>query len=511
MASLFIFWASIASANNLIVSGVRLVGKDEGNDTIDIQFDIAWDHSWRDPGAPSSIANWDATWLFAKYATFSAGTWSDWSHCTLLNSGSTAAAGATITFAETSSVYKGAFVYRSSSGSGSVNFLDNEFRWDYGADGIADTDKVRVQLFGVEMVYISESSFYLGDADQDQVNGFYEGLTSNPFHITSEGAISIGNTTGSLYYDADNANAGDQSGPVGANFPKGYAAFYVMKYEISQRQYTEFLNSLTVTQSANRVDGALHYNSYRNYIKKTSDGYYGVDANNNAGSATSATRSNLNEITDGEWIVCNYLSWMDLSAFADWAALRPMSELEFEKCARGPTAVEDDEYAWGSSTLESSTSALTDAAQVSEVPNQGNLNYVSVFPNGPFRTGSYADSTSTRTNAGSSFYGVMELSGNVWERVVTSGESSGRAFSASHGDGILTTTASYEGNATNTDWPGIDATPARGVTGATGSGFRGGSWNDTASTARIADRNNAAEISTTRDEAYGGRLVRSAP
>ena len=30
-----------------------------------------------------------------------------------------------------------------------------------------------------------------------------------------------------------------------------------------------------------------------------------------------------------------YISWPDLLAYADWAALRPITELEYEKAARG--------------------------------------------------------------------------------------------------------------------------------------------------------------------------------
>jgi len=56
--------------------------------------------------------------------------------------------------------------------------------------------------------------------------------------------------------------------------------------------------------------------------------------------------------------------------------------------------------------------------------------------------------------------------------------SAGRQFEGCHGDGVLSTVAGYEGNATCPDWPGIHATTANGVTGATGSGFRGGAFDD---------------------------------
>jgi hypothetical protein len=106
----------------------------------------------------------------------------------------------------------------------------------------------------------------------------------------------------------------------------------------------------------------------------------------------------------------------------------------------------------------------------------------------------------------------MDISGNLWERVVTVGNSTGRSFTGTHGDGALTTTTSYEGNATNTDWPGIDGTAARGVTGAAGSGYRGGAWNDTTvGRLSISDRTNAAVTSASRTSDFGFRAVRFAP
>jgi formylglycine-generating enzyme required for sulfatase activity len=42
----------------------------------------------------------------------------------------------------------------------------------------------------------------------------------------------------------------------------------------------------------------------------------------------------------------NILSWFDVAAYLDWAALRPMTELEFEKVCRGPENRIAGEYAW---------------------------------------------------------------------------------------------------------------------------------------------------------------------
>jgi hypothetical protein len=104
-----------------------------------------------------------------------------------------------------------------------------------------------------------------------------------------------------------------------------------------------------------------------------------------------------------------------------------------------------------------------------------------------------------RVNSGGGFYGVMELSGNVWERAVTVGNSTGRAFEGRyHGNGVLDSS----GNPNVTSWPG---------TNANGAGFRGGGWFNFATSARLSDRVFAAYTSTGRANSDGGRGVRSAP
>ena len=105
----------------------------------------------------------------------------------------------------------------------------------------------------------------------------------------------------------------------------------------------------------------------------------------------------------------------------------------------------------------------------------------------------------------------MELSGNNFERVVTLGNKTGRSFTGTHGDGELSTTDGFQGNATNKDWPGINDRSSLGVTGARGSGLRGGGWKDPATLLRLADRTSAAASDDQRANHYGFRCVRTAP
>ena len=509
----------VSFANNIVVENVSLVDKDTDANTYNIQFDVAWDNSWFAPGAPSATANWDAAWVFAKYSFYSAGTgtWSDWAHCKLSTSDADhyAPTGSTIKTGVTGSYGMGVFIYRASSGSGSVDWNGAKIRWVYGTD-VPDDATVSVKVFAIEMVYIPTCNFYVGDGT-NRTGGsnshFFDAadatdprdpvlITSTPPYISS---VNDGTgTAGDITWVNESTYAGNlpvERTQLGANYPTGYNAFYIMKYEISQRQYCEFLNTLTSTQADNRW-ATGNFNSLRYFIKKASNGKFGCDANNNAGADGSADYTKLNESNDGEWIACNWLSWADGAAYADWAALRPFTELEVEKAARGGQTVYAFEYAWGDDTLETATSSLTKADTTSEVPNQGNLNYTSCSPNGPFRCGSYADATSTRANAGAGYYGALDLSGNLWERpVCVMASQTGTTvstFEGTHGDGSLSST----GFATNSDWPGTVAAVC---------GYRAGGWGNAATDARVSDRSYVAHEYTDRGDGLAGRCARTSP
>jgi hypothetical protein len=106
----------------------------------------------------------------------------------------------------------------------------------------------------------------------------------------------------------------------------------------------------------------------------------------------------------------------------------------------------------------------------------------------PIRTGAFATSSSTRAQAGASYYGIMELSGNLLESAVyclTSGVSfSTSTFSGLHGDGVVSTS----GYANVDLWPGLNS----GQVTSAAIGARGGgqnySLNTSFNTARVADR-----------------------
>ncbi len=241
--------AASAQANNLAISNVSLTGHDTVNDFVLVQFDITWENSWRKTATPF---NWDAVWVFIKYRVAGG----DWMHATLNTTGHTAATGSTI---DTASDGTGVFIYRDVVGMGTVNFTGVKLRWNYGADGVADNAVVDVEVLGIEMVYVPQGSFELGSGGVESGH-FYEhdGMGSpdltKTYTVGSEDAIEIGTATGNLWGTSTSGqNLIGPAGTLAAAFPKGYAAFYIQKYEISQGQYAEFLNLLTYDQQATRT------------------------------------------------------------------------------------------------------------------------------------------------------------------------------------------------------------------------------------------------------------------
>jgi len=460
-------------ANNIQVGEPTLTGGSASEDYTFVQFDLSWDNSWRTDS--TEPYNYDAAWVFVKYKPMGG----DWAHATLHTSGHSVTTdnGVAATI-NTPADGKGVFIYRTNdSTGGSINWDGVQLRWDYGADGLSDETTVTVKVFAIEMVYVPQGAFYIGDADKDQRYCFFTYGTTGPYQVTGAGTINIGQINGYLWAES---NVGIEASTLPAAFPKGYNAFYCMKYETSQEQYADFLNTLTATQDGTR---------FPNFNGSSRHTIGGSPGSRSAGVPDRA---------------CNYLSWADGAAYADWAGLRPMTELEFEKVCRGTQAVADDEYAWGNANIASSAYNLINNGQPTETVSNaasfptGNASYRTtvVSIGGPLRCGIFATNNSTRAEAGASFYGVMEMTGNVVEPTVTIGNSDGRNFTGVHGDGSLDS----NGNANVPNWPGTNAVGTR---------FRGGSWLEFAVEVRMSCRSAAANAN--RIDISGFRGVRSAP
>lgn len=538
-----LIFPSTLLANNISVGSAELVDQDTSADTAVIEFDLSWSNAWKDS------TNNDAAWIFAKYCTSNCSSNGTWSHATLKSAGTNPTGfshGTRNSGAFTSldiiipADKRGAFIQPANVGSGTVDFSNAKLVWDYGQDGVSDANatgaNTKVRIFSVEMVYIPQGGFYVGDGASTAYLGYGPSATVVPGAITSEEALNFANVGGTAaglnpwYYTTDSGGTDDASGStfqLGEPFPKGFKPFYVMKYEISQGQYRDFLNTLTRAQQISRVAATITADNPTNYYVMsngtTVQARQGIRCPASGNGTTNPivfgcdfnANGTFNESGDGEWIAMNYLSWMDLCAYASWAGLRPMTELEFEKAARGTNYPVASGYVWGTTNITGATT-ITNSGQTGEVAGQTG-NGLAVYNNaagiqGPLRSGFAATaSAAVRETAGASFYGVLDLSGNLWERCVTLGNSAGRGFAGTHGAGTLTSLTSYEGNAVNVDWPGISATPTQGVTGATGSGLRGGTWNTaTANILATSNRSSAGLTDTARTNTFGGRAVRTA-
>ncbi|OFX52424.1 MAG: hypothetical protein A2046_05230 [Bacteroidetes bacterium GWA2_30_7] len=480
-------------SNNISVTNVTLTGQNTSSDYTLVQFDISWSNSWR---TSTYESNWDAAWIFVKWRLK---TSTAWNHATLNTSGHTTPTGSTIT---TPSDGKGVFMYRNADGIGNISWTAAQLQWNYGVDGLLDADLVEISVSAIEMVYIPQGSFYVG------FGGFYGECWTYPsiqgYFITSEGVINVGNTNGYLTYENTYPSSGDMGGPIPAEFPKGYNAFYMMKYEITQEQYVECLNKLTYTQQATRTvvapssaagTSAL-YNTYRNGISVLTPG---VDNNQPAVYACELNVDAIyNNVDDGQNIACNWLKWADLAAYLDWSGLRPFTEFEFEKACRGSNlSAVYNEYAWGNTTVTGAT-GVSNSGYNNEYATNAGANCIcnNLGVQGPMRVGNFAQGATNRQNSGGSYYGVMELTGNVYERPITFGNATGRSFIGNNGDGILNSS----GDANVSSWPTTDAI---------GAGFRGGSWSGIYSA--IHHRLYGASVSTSRSNDFGGRGCRIAP
>jgi hypothetical protein len=358
LACMILFAATFVHANNIAVASVSLTDQVAASHYCNVKFDLSWDNSWRTTSVPN---NWDAAWVFVKYRVGGG----DWHQGTFSATPGdhTPASGSTVT---PSSDGMGVFIYRSANGSGSNTWTNIKLRWLYGTDGVADDASLEVKVFAIEMVYIPAESFYLGDGDgtNESTGSIHQAATDNT-------AVQVTTSLTRIRSDGNNwddnliknlPGTGVQGGPSGGieytgdatidnpYFPTGYNAFYMMKYELSQEQYADFLNTLTRVQQNTRTYTDISGTSITNrfVMSNTSTVSYRNGIRCDATLPASPTPVTLycdlnsngigNEASDGQNIASNFISWPDVAAYADWAGLRPMTELEFEKACRGPNS-----------------------------------------------------------------------------------------------------------------------------------------------------------------------------
>jgi hypothetical protein len=391
---LFVVFSFTAKANYMLVQNVTKLGNNPTNKTIQIQFDLSWQNSWRDD------INWDAAWIFIKFKDANG----LWQHARINLAGFANGAGTSNTI-KVGSDSVGAFVYRSALGSGNFNATSMQLQWNYGASGLTDGSGLEVRVFATEMVYVPEGDFnvnsYLSYAINDPLSTLF--FNSNERFVPLPGYTgtvvinkrltpSIRYSMGYVrdvdinYYSIFEINAtfrikGDagidtnNDGIVdNISYATGYKAFYCYKYEMSEQQYADFLNTLTLNQ-------------------KDTLGVAGTRITINSGRYFSATPNKA----------CGKSNSDRLLAYADWSGLRPMTYLEFNKAKNGP--------------FTPRTYNVSPTYELKDV-------------------GYYANSSTPATlvSSGASYYGIMDLVHNASEPVV---RLTNFSFGIANGDGYI--------------------------------------------------------------------------
>lgn len=498
----FIISFEIVCGNDIEIKNAVLKDQEISSRSVYIEFDISWKNSWR------NSTNWDAAWVFVKFQRTKTG---EWYHASLnpnSNSHSTGSLGSDAII-EAVSDKKGIFFCWADNHKGDISSQKVKVKWNYGDDYLSDElsqEVMRVGVYAIEMCYVKEGNFYIGDkASADRFRLFESDTpalisdqTVKILGLTGDNQLTVGGISINGKNGIDWNNDGVIDNP---DYPTGYKAFYCMKYEISQEQYVDFLNTLTRAQQGARVGTDI--------IGKTQITNTYVMTNSSSMLYKSSIRCSSevdallpitffcdfngnfvpNEECDGKNLACNYLKFQDGLHYAAWAGLRPMTELEYEKACRGFANYVQSEYAWGDDAKTQSI-GLGNQACGSENITGGNCHFGhNTHPYlGPLRVGIFAEiSQGQRKNAGASYWGISELTGNLWEGCINFANSTGRGFR----------------NLDNWQFENL-----------VGVGQRGGDWNYNymmyVNYWPVSARQLAGSSYATRENGFGFRCVRSA-
>lgn len=298
-------WGDTPSTVRL--ANVTVVARDAKTATV--RFDLAWQNAWRHE------VNHDAVWVFFKARANGAG---EWQPVRLVAdkvrnpAGYVQGEGGTpleFIVPDGAEGFLGLFVRMAEYGCGNVSAKQISAVVE-----LKDADPARIELraYALEMVYVPEGAFNLGSGGLEWYR-FYQytdgSQNQQPYRVTGPGAIPTGQKAGRLW--ARKAAQPEDGGEIPATFPNGYAAFYCMKKQLTAGQYCDFVNTLPPSLAPAYV------------LKKRF--------------SQSASGSNIvYKVADPEHIVAGESSWADNALFSAWAGLRLLTELEFEKLARGP-------------------------------------------------------------------------------------------------------------------------------------------------------------------------------
>ena len=500
MLTLCVLFIGKIMANNISIQKVAIVDTNRTAKTVNIRFNISWENSWRDN------VNWDAAWIFIKFRQPKDSIWR-YRHLTMSATGNNTGSGNTSMKFAIPDDKKGAFYYRQSNGAGNIKMDSVKLFWNYGADSVSVIDSVEVKVFATEMVYVPGGNFSLGDGNGKERSSSSFQLKNAPNNfvtITDKWSPLVNTfncTTCGGNDDAILINSGIRiSGLNGLDvnddriadfpdFPTGYRSFYSMKYPVTQGQYADMLNTLSLRDSS--------ISSFNNYVdttrlKKVNTNYKRALQNLDPNFSWVPIDLQRHTIALDSVEVKYTVTRPDRAlgrgfnqhyeAFSDWAGMRPMSELEYEKAARGPLPpmykafrnnnnfnMSDTisnwsgfDWAWGNdstftrlqnnvkltySGIENGTEFFTDYSIFKRYtnpamnfagPGNGSAIQGGDGGSGPYRVGIFATDTSSRISSGATYYGIMDFSKNIGQYVINVGSSNGRTFSyKKNGDGYL--------------------------------------------------------------------------
>jgi formylglycine-generating enzyme required for sulfatase activity len=466
-------------ANNLVMGTPSISGST-------VSFTIKWDNSWLVTTGPS---NWDAVWVFVKRQACDQASQNPWVHADLSGSGHSLSSTSQLQI-DLASDNKGVFIRRSAAGIGNITQVTVTLTL---ASAI-NTDNIGV--YGMEMVNVPEGQFYIGDGVNSQYR-FTNGNTTSPKLITQ--AIDNAGLGARTNYNKDGLGS---SVDLPNTYPIGYKRFYCMKYEITCAQYVGFLNTLTYEQQLHRQQD-FNWNTnpptsssgtsymenwgYKIVIKTPgvstttlTPAVYACDANANG---------TFDEDCDGLGfpVSLRKVHWL---AYLDWAALRPMTEFEYEKACRGPLQPVADEFSWGSTDISNSYNELNWKCG-NEVPQAFQLGQANLGTSRSHRVGMEATANTDRVHAGATYYGILNMTGGMVEMCVGGWSYDYSTFTTANGDGNLTSF----GNTDMTTWNSMQF------------------WNKGASLVHYSLNARVSERNWGNDDNYGngvsGRGVRS--
>jgi hypothetical protein len=380
-----------------------------------VSFLVSWENAWR-----QTLEFHDAVWIFCKYRTVNTARWQH----VLVKTGTTQAAG----LLETKEVNDqlGFFVRLDSDSLGHVKPTKVSFVAD-GIVGLFPDFKV----FGIEMVYVPTGSFYAGTSGEDSQsvadykyfhhNRIISGSRYDPINITSENALQP-----SLAFQIYNT-----AGTVPATFPKGYAAFYCMKHEITFALVRDFANCVLSSAEIRAWSRGMVFWGSNNYkvIADTTGPEYKIIG------WTPFMRKGASEM-NGEYKVASNLPPNWFFSILYWSGLAPMTELQYEKACRGPMYPVRNEQASGEPMgflLDDTTFIVARDSftmrmkqeKPTPVVDFGRLGQMTALG---YRAGFTATSTTNRVTSNASFYGILNLSDGVMESVITCDSASYKFF-----------------------------------------------------------------------------------